>query len=365
MTTVRFAGIRQIMNQNQECNKNRALVTKGENNSEMEKFIINGGKPLKGDIWVSGAKNSAVAILPAVLLLDVPCIIENVPDISDVKICLKILKGLGAEIRQLDEQGNTYWISCQNVKDHYVPYEEAKKGGIGGFFQGMGAGLIGAAVSPFTAGLRITNNLFVGIKNTALIFNPKLETERFRYPRTIQKAIRLNSYNEDEATIRAILDYLGGYDEHEIIYFKQFKYINPGLQNSISTLILTDKCVMIVYQATELVFKIELDLIKRVEVHKEKLAAYSSSNTRQRERQFKRRNNECTIRVSGFNPNYSAEKLGEIFSKAGQIIKVVLPNKTSAYIKFSQSVYTYDAYEMFNDKPIDGCILQVSILDNN
>ncbi|MBR1527931.1 MAG: UDP-N-acetylglucosamine 1-carboxyvinyltransferase [Oscillospiraceae bacterium] len=93
----------------------------------MEKFIINGGNPLKGDIWVSGAKNSAVAILPAVLLLDVPCIIENVPDISDVKICLKVLKGLGAEIRQLDKQGNTYWISCQNVKSHYVPYEEAKK----------------------------------------------------------------------------------------------------------------------------------------------------------------------------------------------------------------------------------------------
>ena len=104
---------------------------------------------------------------------------------------------------------------------------------------------------------------------------------------------------------------------------------------------------------------------KRERENREKLAAYSSSNTRQRERQFKRRNNECTIRVSGFNPNYSAEKLGEIFSKAGQIIKVVLPNKTSAYIKFSQSVYTYDAYEMFNDKPIDGCILQVSILDNN
>lgn len=94
---------------------------------EIEKFVINGGKPLKGDIWVSGAKNSAVAILPAVLLLDVPCIIENVPDISDVKICLKILKGLGAEIRQLDQKTGTYWISCQNIKDHYVPYEEAKK----------------------------------------------------------------------------------------------------------------------------------------------------------------------------------------------------------------------------------------------
>ena len=149
------------------------------------------------------------------------------------------------------------------------PYQEAKKSGIGGFFQGVGAGLIGAAVSPFTAGLRITNNIFVGIKNTALIFNPKLNTERFRYPRTIQKAIRLNSYDEDEALIRAILEYLGGYGEQEIIYFKQFKYIHPGLQGSFSTLILTDKCVMIVYQAQELVFKLNLDLIRRVEVHQE------------------------------------------------------------------------------------------------
>ena len=166
------------------------------------------------------------------------------------------------------------------------PYQEAKKSGFGGFIQGVGAGLIGAAVSPVTAGLRITNNLIVGIKNTALIFNPKLKTQRFRYPRTIQKAIRLNSYNEDEATIRAILDYLGGYDEHEIIYFKQFKYINPGLQRSVSTLILTDKCIMVVYQAKELVFEIELNLIRRVEVHKEPnninvdLIFYLDNNTR-------------------------------------------------------------------------------------
>ena len=166
------------------------------------------------------------------------------------------------------------------------PYKEAKKGGIGGFFQGVGAGLIGAAVSPVTAGLRIANNLIVGIKNTALIFNPKLKNERFRYPRTIQKAIRLNSYDEDEALVHAILEYLGGYDGHEIIYFKQFKYIYPGLQGSVSTLILTDKCVMIVYQASELVFKIDLNLIRRVEVYKEPnntnfdLIFYLRNNTR-------------------------------------------------------------------------------------
>ena len=82
------------------------------------------------------------------------------------------------------------------------------------------------------------------------------------------------------------MDYLGGYDGHEIIYFKQFKYIYPGLQGSFSTLILTDKCVMIVYQAKELVFKIDLNLIRRVEVYKEPnntnfdLIFYLRNNTR-------------------------------------------------------------------------------------
>ena len=167
------------------------------------------------------------------------------------------------------------------------PYQEMKKSGIGGFFQGVGVGILGAAVSPLTAGLRIANNLAIGIKNTALMFNPKLKTERFRYPRTIHKAIRLSSYDEDEAMVRAILNYIGGFNDHEIIYFKQFKYIYPGLQGSISTLILTDKCVMIVYKAQELVFKIDLSLIRKVEVHKEPnninidLIFYLENNTRE------------------------------------------------------------------------------------
>ena len=62
--------------------------------------------------------------------------------------------------------------------------------------------------------------------------------------------------------------YLGGYDKYEIIYFKQFKYINLGIQSSDSILILTNKYVMIIYQTKELVFKIDLNLIKRVEVYK-------------------------------------------------------------------------------------------------
>ena len=167
------------------------------------------------------------------------------------------------------------------------PFQGAKKEGVKGFFKGLGSGLLGAVVSPFTATFRIANNLFVGIKNTANIFNPKLRTERFRYPRPIEKAIGLKAYNEDKATIRAILDFLKGYSEHEIIYFKPFTYISPGLEGSVSTLILTNKCVMVVYQAKELVFQIGLNQIKKVEIHQERDAGnvsiifYLINNTRE------------------------------------------------------------------------------------
>ncbi len=63
-----------------------------------DKFVINGGIPLKGTVTVSGAKNAAVAILPATLLSRGLCIIDNLPMIDDVKFILDILKELGAEV---------------------------------------------------------------------------------------------------------------------------------------------------------------------------------------------------------------------------------------------------------------------------
>lgn len=69
----------------------------------MEKFVINGGKPLKGRVHISGAKNAAVAILPAVLLSDEPCIIENLPQISDVTTLLTALSRLGAQVKIINK----------------------------------------------------------------------------------------------------------------------------------------------------------------------------------------------------------------------------------------------------------------------
>ena len=69
----------------------------------MEKIVINGGKPLFGEVTVSGAKNAAVAIIPAVVLCDEPCRIENIPNISDVSLIANILQDMGAMVRRVDK----------------------------------------------------------------------------------------------------------------------------------------------------------------------------------------------------------------------------------------------------------------------
>ena len=64
----------------------------------MEKLVITGKTPLKGEVTISGAKNAAVAIIPATLLINGICTIENLPNISDVKLYCEILESLGAKI---------------------------------------------------------------------------------------------------------------------------------------------------------------------------------------------------------------------------------------------------------------------------
>ncbi|MDO5399370.1 MAG: UDP-N-acetylglucosamine 1-carboxyvinyltransferase [Eubacteriales bacterium] len=80
----------------------------------MAKYEINGGKPLNGTITISGAKNAAVAILPAALLVHGVCRIENVPNISDTCIMLGILKQMGAQI-EYPEPG-VVEIDCSSVQ---------------------------------------------------------------------------------------------------------------------------------------------------------------------------------------------------------------------------------------------------------
>ena len=79
----------------------------------MPRYQIEGGRPLVGTVTISGAKNAAVAIIPATLLVSGPCRIENVPDISDVHILLEILEKMGAKVTRLPN--DTVEIDCTAV----------------------------------------------------------------------------------------------------------------------------------------------------------------------------------------------------------------------------------------------------------
>lgn len=91
----------------------------------MTKYIIHGGRPLFGEVEISGAKNAAVAIIPAALLVDGVCRIENIPQISDVTLCLKILEQLGANIRSINP--HTVEINCSCIHSTRTSYDLARK----------------------------------------------------------------------------------------------------------------------------------------------------------------------------------------------------------------------------------------------
>ena len=91
----------------------------------MTKYIVEGGRPLFGEIPISGAKNAAVAIIPAALMVSGPCRIENMPQISDVTLLLGILQDLGAKVRYVNP--HTVEIDSSGLRNNRVPYESARR----------------------------------------------------------------------------------------------------------------------------------------------------------------------------------------------------------------------------------------------
>ncbi len=91
----------------------------------MDKLVITGKTPLKGEVTISGAKNAAVAILPAALLIDGICTIENLPNISDVKISCEILEALGAKINWISN--NAITIDTRTISSTTAPLDLTRK----------------------------------------------------------------------------------------------------------------------------------------------------------------------------------------------------------------------------------------------
>lgn len=90
----------------------------------MEKFFIEGPSRLEGEVVISGAKNAAVAIIPAVLLAEEPCVLENIPNINDVNISLQILQELGAKIKIRNK--TTVEIDATHIIAPSVPFDIAR-----------------------------------------------------------------------------------------------------------------------------------------------------------------------------------------------------------------------------------------------
>jgi len=80
----------------------------------LDRYLIKGGNPLRGEVEISGAKNAVVAIIPATLMVEGVCRVENVPQISDVSLLLQILEQMGAQIRRVNR--NTLDIDCSRVE---------------------------------------------------------------------------------------------------------------------------------------------------------------------------------------------------------------------------------------------------------
>jgi len=116
----------------------------------MENFVITGGRELFGEVSISGAKNAAVAIIPAAILADDVVTIENIPMISDVNLIVEILDRLGARVRLLNK--NTLEIDSRGVRFQRVPYELASGCRASYYFIGAMLGRFKHAEVPLPGG---------------------------------------------------------------------------------------------------------------------------------------------------------------------------------------------------------------------
>ena len=116
----------------------------------MDQYIIHGGTTLRGEVEISGAKNAAVAIIPAALWVKGVCRIENIPQISDTDTLLTILVELGARVSYINK--NTIKIDCSNARCQDAPFELMRKIRASYYLIGSMLGRFGSAKTTMPGG---------------------------------------------------------------------------------------------------------------------------------------------------------------------------------------------------------------------
>jgi UDP-N-acetylglucosamine 1-carboxyvinyltransferase len=116
----------------------------------VEKYVINGGRALHGEVEISGAKNAAVAIIPAALMVDGVCRLENIPQISDADMLLTILSHLGAKIRLINR--STIEIDSRDVSFRTPPSTSCARSRASYYLIGAMLGRFGSAKTTMPGG---------------------------------------------------------------------------------------------------------------------------------------------------------------------------------------------------------------------
>jgi len=117
---------------------------------DLDKYVIKGGKPLNGEVCISGAKNAAVAIIPAALMVSGVCRIENIPQISDTDMLLSILTHMGANVRMINK--TTVEVDCRMVHQSDATYDLMRKIRASYYLIGAMLGRFGTAKTTMPGG---------------------------------------------------------------------------------------------------------------------------------------------------------------------------------------------------------------------
>ena len=116
--------------------------------------------------------------------------------------------------------------------------------------------------------LKVSNSLALGIKNTATFFSKgKLKTLRFRHPRHITTNAPMSTYDESFAEVQAILRKFSKITSSKLVFFTDFRFAYDIYANEISSIILTDKNILCVYNGKEVIFDIDITKLTKTEVH--------------------------------------------------------------------------------------------------
>lgn len=118
--------------------------------AKVVEYVINGGKPLSGEVTISGAKNAALGIIASAMLVPGVCRIENIPKIKDVTIMLEIMEEMGAKVRLVGK--STIEIDASKVVNTSASYESMRKMRASYYFIGAMLGRFGKAVVAMPGG---------------------------------------------------------------------------------------------------------------------------------------------------------------------------------------------------------------------